>query len=111
MEFDDEEYDDLYKDVNVRSKVTEHKEVGKGDVKMTDATHENVPVTAIPETSTVPATTVPPVIQHQQSTPTPEPTIEPSTTLIPALPDFSSLFGFDHRVSTLETELSQLKQE
>ncbi|GKE44150.1 hypothetical protein Tco_1471434, partial [Tanacetum coccineum] len=28
---DDEEYDELYKDVNVRSKVTEHEEVGKGD--------------------------------------------------------------------------------
>nr|GEU94115.1 hypothetical protein [Tanacetum cinerariifolium] len=40
-EFDDEEYDDLYKDVNVRSKVTEHEELGKGDVEMTDATHES----------------------------------------------------------------------
>ncbi|GKC00129.1 hypothetical protein Tco_0986265 [Tanacetum coccineum] len=142
-------YDDLYKDVNVRSKVAEHEEVGKGDVEMTNVTRESgsqeksyeqvvedahvtlttsqktegskqsssvssdfaIPVTAIPETSTVPATTVPPAIQHQQSTPTPEPTTEPSTTLIPALPDFSSLFGFDHRVSTLETELSQLKQK
>ncbi|GKD76855.1 hypothetical protein Tco_1339476, partial [Tanacetum coccineum] len=34
----------------------------------------------------------------------------PSTTLIPTLLDFSSLFGFDHRVSILEKELSQLKQ-
>nr|GEU90359.1 hypothetical protein [Tanacetum cinerariifolium] len=71
-----------------------------------------VPVTAIPETSTVQATTVHPTIQPftsipQQSTPTPEPTTEPSTTLIP---DLSSLFRFDHRVSTLEKELSQLKQ-
>ncbi|GKA15396.1 hypothetical protein Tco_0695143 [Tanacetum coccineum] len=41
MEFDDEEYDDLYKDVNVRSKVSEHEEVGKGDVEMTDATRES----------------------------------------------------------------------
>ncbi|GKD54884.1 hypothetical protein Tco_1288271 [Tanacetum coccineum] len=41
MEFDDEEYDDLYKDVNVRSKVAEHEEVRKGDVEMTDATHES----------------------------------------------------------------------
>ncbi|GKC13842.1 hypothetical protein Tco_1010624 [Tanacetum coccineum] len=40
-EFDDEEYDDLYKDVNVRSKVAEHEEVGKGDVEMTDATRES----------------------------------------------------------------------
>ncbi|GJR45237.1 retrovirus-related pol polyprotein from transposon TNT 1-94 [Tanacetum coccineum] len=34
----------------------------------------------------------------------------PTTTSIPALLNFSSLFGFDQRVSTLETELSQLKQ-
>ncbi|GKA16145.1 hypothetical protein Tco_0695892 [Tanacetum coccineum] len=40
-EFDDEEYDDLYKDVSVRSKVAEHEEVGKEYVKMTDATRES----------------------------------------------------------------------
>nr|GEU85516.1 hypothetical protein [Tanacetum cinerariifolium] len=40
-EFDDEEYDEYYKDVNVRSKVTEHEEVGKRDAEMTDATHES----------------------------------------------------------------------
>ncbi|GKD92344.1 hypothetical protein Tco_1372181, partial [Tanacetum coccineum] len=38
---DDEEYDELYKDVNMRSKVTEHEEVGKGDAEMTDTTHES----------------------------------------------------------------------
>ncbi|GKB49502.1 hypothetical protein Tco_0900255, partial [Tanacetum coccineum] len=40
-EFDDEEYDELFKDVNVRSKVTKHEEVRKGDVEMTDDTHES----------------------------------------------------------------------
>ncbi|GKC22381.1 hypothetical protein Tco_1024531 [Tanacetum coccineum] len=38
---DNEEYDELYKDVNVRSKFAEHEEVGKGDAKMTDTTHES----------------------------------------------------------------------
>ncbi|GKC73461.1 hypothetical protein Tco_1119344, partial [Tanacetum coccineum] len=38
---DDKEYDELYKDVNVRSKVAEHEEVRKGDAEMTDITHEN----------------------------------------------------------------------
>ncbi|GJT27156.1 hypothetical protein Tco_0907431 [Tanacetum coccineum] len=38
---DDEEYDELYKDVNVRSKVAEHEEVGKGNAEMTDTTHES----------------------------------------------------------------------
>ncbi|GKF09368.1 hypothetical protein Tco_0043592 [Tanacetum coccineum] len=40
----------------------------------------------------------------------PTPTVVPTTTSIPALLDFSSLFRFDQRVSTLEAELSQLKQ-
>ncbi|GJZ73500.1 hypothetical protein Tco_0637646 [Tanacetum coccineum] len=43
-------------------------------------------------------------------TSSPTPTTIPNTTSIPALPDFSSLLGFDQRVSTLEIELSQLKQ-
>ncbi|GJZ73122.1 hypothetical protein Tco_0637268 [Tanacetum coccineum] len=38
---DDEDYDELYKDVNVRLKVAEHEEVGKGDAEMTDTAHEN----------------------------------------------------------------------
>nr|GEV72158.1 hypothetical protein [Tanacetum cinerariifolium] len=164
-EFDDEEYDELYKDVNMRLKVIEHKEVRKGDAEMTDVTHEsskqisslssefaskflkldNVPlvidevasmmnvkvrqeesstqappifsvlVTALSETSTILATTVSPSIQPfttipQQSTPTPAPTTAPTTTFFPTLPDFSSLFGFDQRVSTLEKELAQFKQ-
>nr|GEW35877.1 hypothetical protein [Tanacetum cinerariifolium] len=44
------------------------------------------------------------------TTPTPAPTTASTTTLIHALPDFSSLFGFDQRVSTLEMELSEIKQ-
>ncbi|GJV38975.1 hypothetical protein Tco_1417415 [Tanacetum coccineum] len=70
-----------------------------------------VPVTAISVTSTVAATTVPLTISPftpipQLSTPIPIPTTEPTTILIPALLDFSSLFGFDQRVSNLEKELS-----
>ncbi|GJU87582.1 reverse transcriptase domain-containing protein [Tanacetum coccineum] len=77
---------------------------------------DNVPlVTAIPETSTAYTTTVPPTISMitplpQLTTPPLAPTTISSTTSIPVLPDFSSLFGFDQRVSTLEKELSQLKQ-
>nr|GEU50991.1 hypothetical protein [Tanacetum cinerariifolium] len=40
-ECDDEEYDELYKDANVRLKVTGHEEVRKGDIEMTNATREN----------------------------------------------------------------------
>ncbi|GKD60300.1 hypothetical protein Tco_1297809 [Tanacetum coccineum] len=43
IEFNDdgEEYDELYKDVNVRSKVAEHEVVGKENAEMTDTTHES----------------------------------------------------------------------
>ncbi|GJT42462.1 hypothetical protein Tco_0951177 [Tanacetum coccineum] len=73
------------------------------------------PATVILDSSTIASTTVPPTISMisplpQLMTPTPAPITALTTTSIPALPDFSSLFGFDQRVSTLETELSQLKQ-
>ncbi|GJW36921.1 hypothetical protein Tco_0059841 [Tanacetum coccineum] len=73
-----------------------------------------VPETAIPETATIHASIVPPTISMitplpQLTIPTPAPTTASTTTSIPALPDFYSLFGFDQRVSTIETELSQLK--
>nr|GEX79924.1 hypothetical protein [Tanacetum cinerariifolium] len=72
-------------------------------------------VTDIPKTSTVAATTTPPIIHPSSSIPqmttsTPVPTVEPTTSSIHALPKFSSLFGFDQRVSALEQELSQVKQ-
>ncbi|GJR12443.1 hypothetical protein Tco_0795095 [Tanacetum coccineum] len=184
----DEKYDKMYKDVNVRSKVAEHEEVGKEDAEMTDTTHEsasqensyeqviedahvtltssqktkgskqsssissyfaskflnldNVPpvidevasmmnvktpheelstqappnlsvqVTAIPKTSIVPVTTVTLIIQPfssipQMTTPTPIPTTEPTTSSIPTISNFASLFRFDQRVSALEQDLPQ----
>ncbi|GJZ52192.1 hypothetical protein Tco_0606707 [Tanacetum coccineum] len=74
-----------------------------------------VPVTAIPEISTVAATTLPSIVQPfssipQMTTPTLVPTTEPTTSSILDLLDFASLFGFDQRVSALEQDLSQVKQ-
>ncbi|GJX73113.1 hypothetical protein Tco_0311708 [Tanacetum coccineum] len=74
----------------------------------------NIPVIVILETSTATGTTIsltiPPITPFQQQS-APTPTSTPTTTtFIPALPDFSSLFGFDQRVSALEKGLSQLKQ-
>ncbi|GJQ97139.1 hypothetical protein Tco_0008278 [Tanacetum coccineum] len=40
-EFDEEEYDELYKDVNVRSKDAEHEKEGKEDAEMTDDGRED----------------------------------------------------------------------
>ncbi|GJT46084.1 hypothetical protein Tco_0954799 [Tanacetum coccineum] len=71
----------------------------------------SVPVMAIPETSTVPATTVSSTIQPftlipQQSTPTPKPTTKPTITSILALLDFSSLFGFCKIPTIVDEHLS-----
>ncbi|GJR71258.1 retrovirus-related pol polyprotein from transposon TNT 1-94 [Tanacetum coccineum] len=121
---DEKEYDDLYKDVDDVSQEKSYEQVVE-DAHVTLTTSQKtkglntplptVPVTTIPETSTVAATTVSPLIQPfssipQMTTPTPVPTTKPTTTLIVELLDFSSLFGFDQRVSTLEKEMSQFKQ-
>nr|GEW73958.1 hypothetical protein [Tanacetum cinerariifolium] len=65
------------------------------------------PVTVIPDSSTIVATTVPPTISMiiplpQLTTPSPAPTTTLTTTSIPALLDFSSMFGFDQRSDTQE---------
>nr|GEX48494.1 hypothetical protein [Tanacetum cinerariifolium] len=148
----EEEYEEFYKDVNVRLRDIEHGEEGKEDAEKTDVEqvkddkhvilttihdtqetafplknvrHEEpstqtppfltIQVTVIPETSSAAASTIPssippfnPISQTSRLTPTT--TTKTTTTSIPALPDFSSLFGFDQRVSVLEKELLQLKQ-
>ncbi|GJV79250.1 hypothetical protein Tco_1515120 [Tanacetum coccineum] len=73
----------------------------------------NVLVTTIAEPPLVFATTLPSppthLITHMQQTPFPIPTTAPSTSL-QDLPNFGSLFGFDHRLKTLETDFSEFKQ-
>nr|GFA94588.1 hypothetical protein [Tanacetum cinerariifolium] len=67
----------------------------------------------IREIASAAASTIPlliPPFTHIPQTPTPTPTTEITITSIPAILDFSSLFGFDQRVSVLEKKLSQLKQ-
>ncbi|GKB24164.1 hypothetical protein Tco_0863565 [Tanacetum coccineum] len=50
-----------------------------------------------------------PFISNLQQTPVPSPATFPSSSL-QDLPNFGSLFGFDHRLKTLETEFSEYKQ-
>ncbi|GJS89739.1 hypothetical protein Tco_0772375 [Tanacetum coccineum] len=113
--------EELYKDVNIdNTPSADHEIVSMMNVMVS---HEEpstqtpslltVHVTVILENSTTAATTVPPTILPftpipQLSTPTPTPTKE--TTSPPVLLKFSSLFGFDRRVSALEKDLSQFKQ-
>ncbi|GJS15741.1 integrase, catalytic region, zinc finger, CCHC-type containing protein [Tanacetum coccineum] len=50
-----------------------------------------------------------PLITHLQQTPVPTPATVPSSSL-QDLPNFGSLFGFDHRLKTLENNFSEFKQ-
>ncbi|GJU49449.1 hypothetical protein Tco_1219004 [Tanacetum coccineum] len=73
----------------------------------------DVLVTTIAKTPLLSATTLPPptipLITHLQQTPIPTPTTVPSSSL-QDLPNFGSLFGFDHRLKTLETDFLEFKQ-
>ncbi|GJW10840.1 retrovirus-related pol polyprotein from transposon TNT 1-94 [Tanacetum coccineum] len=73
----------------------------------------DVLVTTFAEPPLLSATTLPPpstpLITHLQQTPVPTPSTVPSPSL-QDLPNFGSLFGFDHRLKTLETDFSEFKQ-
>ncbi|GKE40889.1 hypothetical protein Tco_1464294 [Tanacetum coccineum] len=67
-----------------------------------------VPITVIPTTIPLPPYFFNPL--PQKTTPTPTPTTSKETTSFLALPDFSSVFKFNDRVTKLETDLSEMKQ-
>ncbi|GKB46554.1 hypothetical protein Tco_0897307, partial [Tanacetum coccineum] len=73
----------------------------------------DVPVTTFVEPSLLSATTLPPpptpLITHMQQTPVPTPPTVLSSSL-QDLPNFGSLFGFDHRLKTLENNFSEFNQ-
>ncbi|GKB19490.1 hypothetical protein Tco_0853413 [Tanacetum coccineum] len=73
----------------------------------------DVPVTTFAEPPLLTATTLPPpptpLITHLQQTPVPTPATVPSSSL-QYLPNFGSLFGFDHRLKTLENNFSEFNQ-
>ncbi|GKD57431.1 hypothetical protein Tco_1290818 [Tanacetum coccineum] len=69
-----------------------------------------VPITAVPEITSIPP---PPFFNPlpQQATPTLIPTTSKATTSFPLLPDFSSVFKFNNRVTNLEKDLLEIKQD
>ncbi|GJV19300.1 hypothetical protein Tco_1368320 [Tanacetum coccineum] len=73
----------------------------------------DVPVTTIAKTPLLSATTLPPppipLITHPQQTTVLTPATVPSSSLQDLL-NFSCLFGFDHRLKTLENDFSKFKQ-
>ncbi|GJS82729.1 hypothetical protein Tco_0749270 [Tanacetum coccineum] len=99
----EQEDEELYGDLNLN--------LERRDAEMTDAQ-----VTQEKEEVHVTFTTKLPVVQQQSSSVSSDlvskfinPTPDTATTL-PNIPNFASLFGFERRVSSLETELSELKQ-
>ncbi|GKB56230.1 hypothetical protein Tco_0912416 [Tanacetum coccineum] len=71
--------------------------------------------TSIPEITSSSTTANPPPTLFfnplsQQATPTPTPMASETTTLLPALLDFSYVFKFNERVFNLEKDLSEMKQ-
>ncbi|GJY77435.1 hypothetical protein Tco_0482551 [Tanacetum coccineum] len=73
----------------------------------------DVSVTTFVEPPLLSVTTLPPpptpLITHLQQTPIPTPPTVPSSSL-QDLPNFGSLFGFEHRLKTLENNFSEFNQ-
>ncbi|GJQ94347.1 retrovirus-related pol polyprotein from transposon TNT 1-94 [Tanacetum coccineum] len=129
---DDEVTKELYDDVNVNlgnkdadmtnvdqadneiasfmDTIVHHKEPGSQTSSL-----YTVPITAVPEITSVFTTTIPlppPFFNPlpQQATPTPTPIASEATTSFPSLPDFSFVFKFNDRVTNMEKVLSEIKQ-
>ncbi|GJT16795.1 hypothetical protein Tco_0875501 [Tanacetum coccineum] len=108
---DDEEYEELYKDVN-----TKYEQV-KDDKHVTLTTVHDTQKTEGPmQSSSVTSDFANQFLNLDNAPPTDSEVVSMMNVKvrheepIPTLPDFSSLFGFDQRVSIFEKELSQLKQ-
>ncbi|GKD01250.1 hypothetical protein Tco_1171524, partial [Tanacetum coccineum] len=100
---EEEEVDELYRDVNVNLE-------GR-NTEMTDAPHTIVQTTQVIEDThmfQLPLL-LRHLIPHLQQTPVPTPATVPSSSL-QDLPNFGSLFRFDHRLKTLENDFSKFKQ-
>nr|GEW58036.1 hypothetical protein [Tanacetum cinerariifolium] len=118
-EYDDEE---LYRDVNIN---LEGRDVQMTDVHTTQVledTHvtltlvnpdgqQQISTTVVPLLMTAPTLPPPsiPIMSQVQQVPIPSPTTAPSL-FLQDLPNFSSLFRFDHRLKTLEANFSEFMQ-
>ncbi|GJY06034.1 hypothetical protein Tco_0371974, partial [Tanacetum coccineum] len=70
----------------------------------------NASVSVTPSSATITPQILIPIIQPQQQTNDSTTTTTIPTTTMPEIPNFASLFGFERRVSSLESDLSELKQ-
>ncbi|GJY96305.1 hypothetical protein Tco_0513215, partial [Tanacetum coccineum] len=125
---DDEDSDEEIQGANVEKDKQDKEETNEEvkanelyrDVKSIWSTIESfcviwlyVPVTTLAEPPLLSIITPPPpstpLIKHLQQTPVPTPATVPSSSL-QDLPNFGSLFGFDHRLKTLENNFSEFNQ-
>ncbi|GJU77965.1 hypothetical protein Tco_1275035 [Tanacetum coccineum] len=123
---EEDEVNELYRDVNVnlegrntemtdapRTIIQTNQVIEDTHVIITPVNPEDILVTTIAKTPLSSATTLPPptipLITHLQQTPVPTPITVPSSSL-QYLPNFGSLFEFDHRLNILETDFSEFKQ-
>ncbi|GKA55859.1 hypothetical protein Tco_0754931 [Tanacetum coccineum] len=73
---------------------------------------DTVSVATVTPSSTTKITQPPiPIIQTLQQTPDSTTTTPNPTTTLPEIPNFASLFGFEQRVSALETKMSEFQDE
>ncbi|GJT29543.1 hypothetical protein Tco_0909818 [Tanacetum coccineum] len=70
----------------------------------------NAVVSVTPSSATITPQTPIPIIQPQHQTHDSTTTTTIPTTTVPEIPNFASLFGFERRVSSLESDLLELKQ-
>ncbi|GKC84455.1 hypothetical protein Tco_1140172, partial [Tanacetum coccineum] len=80
------------------------------DIGIDSILNPNAAVSIIPSSATIIPETPIPIIQPQQQTHDSTTTTTIPTTTVPVIPNFSSLFGSECRVSSLESNLSELKQ-
>nr|GEX02806.1 hypothetical protein [Tanacetum cinerariifolium] len=95
----------------VHPKFSTHNDKARQEEEVNE--EENVPVTTPAEPPLLSATTLhplsTPIIPHLQQTLVPSPVNVQSSSL-QDLPNFGSLFGFDHRLKTLEVNFSEFMQ-
>ncbi|GKA87276.1 hypothetical protein Tco_0808987 [Tanacetum coccineum] len=108
--------EELYRDLNInleRRVVQQQSSSVSSDLvsKFINPSPDTASVTAVTP-STVTISPQPPVliIQTVQQTPDSTTTKPNPTTTLPEIPNFASLFGFEQRVSALETKMSEFKQ-
>ncbi|GJU19981.1 hypothetical protein Tco_1153323 [Tanacetum coccineum] len=80
------------------------------DICIDSILNPNAAVSVTPSSATIIPQIPIPIIQPQQQTHDSTTTTTILTTTVPEIPNFTSLFGFECRVSSLESDLSKLKQ-